>query len=156
MTTKATARVRPSVRAVEATSLDLAPPTSRLRAAAGLLFPQVVRTILAASLWLGLTNIYVGLISPYSVYFSAQTMTVGLIISSAVVLHLWPPRTAPWRTLAWTAFLTASLGATLLTLGLGRHALSIVTIVAFGFVALRTNQTGRHLVGMFRTWRDLR
>lgn len=120
------------------------------------LFPQWLRTVLVATLWLGITPVYVGLIAPFSVYSSAQTMCVGLVISSAISVHLWPPKTSPWRTLLWAAMLSVMTGATLLPLGMGRNALMAATLVGFVVVALRVNQNGRRLVGLIRTWRTLR
>lgn len=126
------------------------------RSAGRVLFPQWLRTLAVVILWLGVTPVYVGLIAPYGVYSSAQTMCVGLVIASAISLHLWPPRTAPWRTLVWAALLSAMTGATLLPLGSGRFALMAATLVGFAVVALRVNQNGRRLMELFRTWRALR
>lgn len=118
--------------------------------------PQWARTAVAVLVWLGLTQLYVALVAPFIVYSSARSMTVGLAISTGIFVHLWPTRTSPWRTVAWTALLTAFLGSTFLTLGLGRLALSLTTVAGFGFVLLRVNQNGRKLWDMFQTWRVLR
>lgn len=118
--------------------------------------PQWARTAFAVLVWLGMTQLYVALIAPYVVYSSARSMTVGLAIFTGISVHLWPTRTAPWRTVAWAALLTALLGSTLLTLGLGRVALSLTTVAGFGFVLIRVNQNGRRLWEMFQTWRVLR
>lgn len=100
--------------------------------------------------------VYVGLIATYDVYPPAQMMGVGLAISSGVAVHLWPTRTAPWRTIAWTWFLTALIGSTCLSLGMSRYALILTTIFGFTFVALRVNQNARKLWGMVKLWRALR
>lgn len=121
-----------------------------------MLFPQWLRTLLMALLWLGFTPIYVALVAPYSVYTSAQTMCVGLVIASALSVHLWPTQTSPWRTLLWAAVLSGITGATLLPLGMDRGALMAATLVGFAFVALRVNRNGRRLVGLIRTWRAVR
>lgn len=119
-------------------------------------FPQWLRTVLMAGFWLAIMPFWIGVVSPYSTYSSATTAGVGLVVSSALFVHLWPPRTAPWRTLAWTALLSAVIGSSLLLLGTGSWALRIAVAAGFGFVLLRINQNGRHLWEMFKLWRVLR
>ncbi len=154
MTNKAEAR-EPSARrdAVQTATRRIGAVARRVPAVA---FPQWLRTLVVALLWLGLVPIYASVLAPYVAYNSAQTFTVGLIMSSAIACHLWPTRTAPWRTLAWTAFIVSNVGMILLTAGAGRFALTGATIIGFGFVALRVNQNGRRLVNLVRTWRDVR
>lgn len=117
---------------------------------------QVLTSVLLTLLWLGLTPIYVGLISPYVTYTSARTMTVSLALTAAVAPYLWRSRTAPWRTILWTALPTAFLGSTLLMLGAGRYALMAATLLGFGVVAFRANQNGRKLVALIRTFWHVR
>lgn len=120
------------------------------------ILPQWLRTALVTLMWLGLMNVYVGLIAPYSVYTSARTMGIGLAIATAILTHLWPTRTSPWRTSAWIVLVSTVLGSMFLQAGLGRFSLAAVTIVGFGFLALRVNENGRKLWDAFQTWRALR
>ena len=117
---------------------------------------QAAATILAVVLWLGMVPVYIQLVAPYVSYLSASAMAVGLAISSGLACHLWPTRTPPWRTVALTALLSAMTGSVMLILGAGRVALTVATLVGFGFVALRANQNGRRLWRLVQTWRALR
>lgn len=116
---------------------------------------QFVKTALALFAWFLVSPVHVQVISPYATYVGAQAMLNALAISAAVLLHLWPPRTPPWRTLFWLLCLTGVTGSTLLMLGAGTVSLTGATIVGFGFVALRVNQNGRKLVQLIRDWRRL-
>jgi hypothetical protein len=115
-----------------------------------------LRTLVAVVLWLGLMSLYIGLVAPFMAYGAALTMGVGLACFTGIAVHLWPPRTAPWRTVAWTAFLSASAGAQLLLFDAGRLALTGAMLAGFAVVLLRINSNGRRIVGMVRTMRDLR
>lgn len=121
-----------------------------------LLFPQWLRTALLVLLWLGSTPVYVGLISPYVTYPSARSAAVGLAMFSGIAVHLWPPKTSPWRTVAWAAVCSTMTGSALLGMGAGRFALVAATLVGFGIVILRINQNARKLWGLFQTWRVIR
>lgn len=127
--------------------------STRIRKVFRFVWPQWLRTVLVVVLWLGLSPFYVGLVATYDVYNSAQSMLVGLAIFSGLAPHLWPSRTSPWRTVAWTGVITSTLGMALLSLGLGRYSLMIVTIVGFLIVVLRANQNARRLWGLFQTYR---
>ena len=117
---------------------------------------QPVRTFLAVFLWLGLMLLYIGIVAPYTVYDSALFMGVGLAVFSGIAVHLWPTRTAPWRTVVWAALVSAFVGAELLILGADRLALTGAMLVGFAIVLLRIGSNGRRLIGLFRTWRSLR
>lgn len=117
-----------------------------------MLFPQWLRTLLVVMLWLASIPVYMQLIAPYVSYLSARTMGIGLAIFTGLAVHLWPPRTSPWRTVAWTASVTTLVGPLFLTLGLGRLGLALTTVIGFVIVLLRLNQNGRKLVGLVRTW----
>lgn len=116
-------------------------------------FFQIVKTLIAVLIWVTVMPLYVGIISPYVSYNYAFGATTFLVIPAAMLLHLWPPRTPPWRTLFWAFLIMAMTGALLLTLGLGTMALTVTTIVGYGFVALRINQFGRKLVGLWKAGR---
>ena len=130
--------------------------STRIRKVVRFVWPQWLRTILVVVLWLGLSPFYIGLIATYGVYNSAQSMVVGLAIFSGLAPHLWPSRTCPWRTVAWTGVVTSALGMALLNMGLGRFSLMIVTIVGFLIVVLRANQNARRLWKLFQTYRASR
>lgn len=115
-----------------------------------------VKTVLAVLVWIALGGIHVVAVAPYVSYVYAQGALFGMVASSAILLHLWPPRTPQWRTLFWLFWITGMVGSTLLMLGAGRMALTVATLVGFGFVLLRLNQNGRKLVGLVQDWRTLR
>lgn len=127
-----------------------------VRSLPGKVFPQWLRTFLVAFLWMGSTPVYVSLISPYVAYMSALVMSVGLIVFSSLAPHLWPSRTAPWRTVAWAGVMSTLAGLTVLTMEWGRYALLIATIVGFAIVIARANQNARRLIDLFKTWRVMR
>lgn len=116
------------------------------------IFPQWLRTTLVVLLWLAFVPLYLQLIAPIVSYRSAQAMGVGLAIFAGLACHLWPTRTAPWRTVAWAATVTSFLGPMLLVGGLGRLGLAVTTVIGFLIVVLRVNQNGRKLLGLIRTW----
>lgn len=119
-------------------------------------FPQWLRTVIAVFIWMGTVPVYVSVISPYVAYTSATAMTVGLAFFAGLAPHLWPSRTAPWRTVAWAWLLSMILGMSALTAEWGRYALTIATIVGFAVVVARANQNARRLIDLFRTWRVMR
>lgn len=119
-------------------------------------FPQWLRTFLVVFLWLGSVPIYVSVIAPYVAYMSATIMAVGLAIFSGLATHLWPTRTAPWRTVAWAWLASVLTGMTALTMEWGRYSVTIATIVGFAIVIGRTNQNARRLIDLFKTWRVMR
>lgn len=116
-------------------------------------FSGWLRTALAVILWLGSTLVYVGIVSPYATYVPAMAMSVGLAISSGMLSHLWPTRTAPWRTVIWAMVCSGVMGAFLLSVGAIDFALMGATLVGFGVVAIRVNQNGRKLVHWWRARR---
>jgi hypothetical protein len=120
------------------------------------LFGQPLRTFLVVFLWLTLMLPYIGVVAPYVAYGSALMMGVSLAVFTGIAVHLWPTRTAPWRTVAWAAGISAFTGAELLLLDVGRLALTGAMLAGFGVVLLRIGSNGRRLFGLFRTWRTLR
>lgn len=122
----------------------------------GKVFPQWLRTALVALAWIGTLPVYVQLVSPYSVMYSAQSMGVGLAIFSALGAHIWRTRTSPWRTVAWAWGLSTATGMTMLLLGADRLALTTATLVGFSVSLLRINQNGRKLWNLVQTWRRFR
>ncbi|GAB3856409.1 hypothetical protein ACFPIJ_58700 [Dactylosporangium cerinum] len=120
------------------------------------LFGQPVRTFLVVFVWLGSMLTYIGLVAPYVAYGSALLMGVGLAVFSGIASHLWPTRTAPWRTVAWAAVGSAFAGAQLLLLDAGRLALTGAMLVGVAIVLLRIGSNGRRLIGLLRTWWSLR
>lgn len=119
-------------------------------------FPQWLRTLLLVTLWLGSVPLYVSVIAPYVAYLSATAMTVGLAIFSGLAPHLWPSRTAPWRTVVWAWVFSMLAGMTVLTLEWGRYSVTIASIVGFAIVIGRSNQNARRLIDLFKTWRVMR
>lgn len=117
---------------------------------------NVAKTFLAVLAWTVLGGVHVIVVAPYVSYVYAQGALFGMAVSSAILLHLWPPRTAPWRTLFWMFWLTGIVGSTLLMLGAGRMALTGATIAGFGFLLLRMNENGRKLARLVQDWRTLR
>jgi len=115
-----------------------------------------LKTAAATFVWIVIGPIQVAMISPYVSYTYAQAMLSSLAVSSAILLHLWPSRTPQWRTLFWAHWVTGFAGGALLLMEAGTMALTVATIVGFGFVALRVNQNGRKLVRLVQDWRTLR
>jgi hypothetical protein len=122
----------------------------------GRVFGQPLRTILVVLLWLGLMVPYVSVVATYAGYSSAAVMGFGLAVFSGIAVHVWPPRTAPWRTVAWAMVVSAFVGAQLLLLDAGRFALTGAMLTGFAIVLLRINSNGRRLVGLVGAWRRLR
>ncbi|MEV0133890.1 hypothetical protein AB0H83_36160 [Dactylosporangium sp. NPDC050688] len=120
------------------------------------LFGQPIRTFFVVFLWLGSMLMYIALVAPYVAYGSAMFMGVGLALFSGIAVHLWPTRTAPWRTVAWAAVASAYTGAQLQMLNVGQLALTGAMLVGFAIVLLRIGSNGRRLVELFRTWWSLR
>jgi hypothetical protein len=123
---------------------------------AGRLVGQPVRTVVVVWLWISMIPVYVGVVAPYAAYGSALTMGVGLAMFSGIAVHLWPTRTAPWRTVAWAAVLSSLTGAELLLAGADRLAPTGAMLVGLAVVLLRIGSNGRRLVELVRTWRTLR
>ena len=119
-------------------------------------FPQWLRTFLVVFLWLGSVPLYVSVIAPYVAYMSATIMTVGLAVFSGLAPHLWPSRTAPWRTVAWAWVTSMLIGMTVLTMDWGRYSVTVATLVGFTIVVGRANQNARRLIDLFKTWRVMR
>jgi hypothetical protein len=113
-------------------------------------FGQPVRTFLVVFFWLGSMLTYIGLVAPYADYDSALLMGVGLAVFSGIAVHLWPTRTAPWRTVAWAALVSAYVGAQLLVMDAGRYAITGAMVAGFVIVLLRVGGNGRRLVGLLR------
>lgn len=107
-------------------------------------------------LWLCTLPVYVAFVSPYISYGYATIVMAGTALTAGALLHLWPSKTAPWRTLLWAYLLMAFAGSTLLQLGAGTLALTASAILGVVFVGVRVNQNGRKLVGMIQDWRALR
>ena len=148
MSTKSRRRAR----AVVLTPLPPAPQPLRwtVRRWARRLFGQPVRTFLAVFLWLGSMLTYIGLVAPFAAYDSALLMGVGLALFSGIAVHLWPTRTAPWRTVMWAALVSAYTGAQLLLMDAGRFALTGAMLAGFAVVLLRIGGNGRRLVALVR------
>lgn len=121
-----------------------------------MLWPQWLRTLLVTLLLLGFTPFWVQVVATFEVYGSARSAYVGMIVSGALAVHLWPPQTSPWRTVALAAVLSAVVGMFGLLAGMDRYALVAATVVGFGVIALRVNSWGRTLVEMLRVWRVVR
>lgn len=117
---------------------------------------NIIKTVIAVSLWSMFSFAHVAVTAPYISYPYAQGVTVSFALMSAVLLHLWPTRTPQWRTLFWGYWIFGAVGALLLYLTLGPMALTIAWIVTFLFVLLRMNQNGRILLGLIREWREIR
>lgn len=117
---------------------------------------NAVKTVLAVLVWTVLGGVQVVVVAPYVSYPYAQGALFGMAVSSAVLLHLWPPRTPQWRTLFWAFWITGLVGSTLLLMGAGRMALTGATVAGYGVVLLRMNENGRKLVSLFKDWRALR
>lgn len=117
---------------------------------------NVVKTVLVLLLWTAFTPYLMIAVSPYVAYGYAQTTLFGLVLSSAILLHVWPTRTPQWRTLFWLFWLVAGVGSILLQLGAGTSALTSAVLVGFLFVLLRINQNGRKLLQQVRDWRAMR
>ena len=83
-------------------------------------------------------------------------MTVGLAVFSGLAPHLWPSRTAPWRTVAWAWVTSMLIGMTVLTMDWGRYSVTVATLVGFTIVVGRANQNARRLIDLFKTWRVMR
>lgn len=132
------------------------PARWRIRRWASRVFGQPVRTIVVVMAWLAVMIPYVRAVSLYVSYDSALLMGVGLAVFSGIAVHLWPPRTAPWRTVAWAAIASAVAGAHLLLAGAGRFALTGSMLIGLVVVLLRIDSNGRRVIGMYRTWRSLR
>lgn len=119
-------------------------------------FPQWARTVLAVVIWLGTVPMYVSAVSPYVSYLSATVMTVGMGMFAGIAPHVWPSRTPPWRTVGWAWLVSMISGMTVLTMGWGRYAVTVATLVGFAIIIGRANQNARRLVRLFRTWRAMR
>lgn len=120
------------------------------------LFPQWLRTLLLTLVWLGTIPVYIQLISTYSIMPSARTMAVGLAMFAGLAPHVWPTRTAPWRTVLWAWGLSVLTGMIAMLLGAGPLGLTAATLVGFAVVILRINENGRKMWNLFQTWRQIR
>lgn len=114
------------------------------------------KTALAAILWAMCTPAQVMVIAPYVSYTYAQGVLLCITLMAAILLHLWPPRTAQWRTLFWMFWIIGGVGAIVLYLGGGSASVTLAAVAAVAFMFLRMNQNGRKLVGLIRDWRALR
>lgn len=119
-------------------------------------FLQPAKTIIAATVWLGISPLYISTIAPYVSYWYASLLLPGLVVASAVLLHLWPSRTPPWRSLVWCFFLMGAVGSLLLQMGAGTMALTAAALAGTTFMGLRINQNGRKLWHMVQDWRAFR
>lgn len=116
---------------------------------------QILKTLLFCTFWLSISPIFIHLIAPYRDYGSAQIGIVGLIIFGGISVHLWPTRTAPWRTMGWAMFSMIPLGSIALTMGMGSYALTLTTMVGFLIILCRVNSNLRRFIAMVRTWREI-
>lgn len=107
------------------------------------IFPQWVKTVLVTFLWLGLMTPWVSVTTLYVRSGNGLLVGFGLAFLAAIGSHLWPTRTPPWRTVAFTALLSTWLGSTLLLAGFMGYGLTITGIVSLLFLLARFNQNGR-------------
>lgn len=117
---------------------------------------QPFKTLGLAILWFATLPVYVRLISPFVSYMYAEIMVAAIIFATTVLVHLYPTRTPPWRTVFWAFWIIAFTGSIMLSFNAGTAALTTATIVGVIFIALRVNQNGRKLVGVIKDWRELR
>lgn len=117
---------------------------------------QPAKTVAAVMLWLFLQPVYISLTAPYVSYWFAAVMAPILAVASGLAPTIWPSHTPPWRTVAWTFFLTSAVGVLALQSNLGTVSLTLTTIAGFGFVSLRANRNARKLWTLARDWRSLR
>lgn len=119
----------------------------RVRRTAGrvirIIFPQWLKTLLVTLVWLGLMSPWVSVTTLYTRTGNGAMVGIGMAVSTAIACHVWPTRTPPWRTVAFTAFFSAWLGSTLLLAGFLGYGLTVTHIVCALFVLARVNQNGR-------------
>ncbi len=87
--------------------------------------------------------IWIQLVSTFRTANNAELVGVGLCVVTGVACHLWPTRTAPWRTVALAALISSLAGSSLLQGGAGDYAVTGTAAAGIAVVVLRANQNGR-------------
>ncbi|MFD7712221.1 hypothetical protein ACFV6E_38890 [Streptomyces sp. NPDC059785] len=132
-----------------------APRWSRLIPSRGSLrFLEHVKVLFAFLVWVTLIRQQSALIVNWQLYYAqALVATAALAVGSVMVVYMYPPRTARWRTVAW-AFLFSSLTGALLYAALGGRA-GLLGALAGGALVLwaRGAERGRRA---FRRMRQAR
>ncbi|MGW0704883.1 hypothetical protein ACWD4G_02720 [Streptomyces sp. NPDC002643] len=110
-----------------------------------------LKVLFAFLIWMTLVRQQSGIITDWRLYYAqALVATAALAVGSVVVVYSFPPRTARWRTLAWT-FLLSTIGGTLVYAALGGRA-GLLGALASGALVLwaRSEERGRRAVRRLR------
>ncbi|GAA4684526.1 hypothetical protein GCM10023347_44560 [Streptomyces chumphonensis] len=105
--------------------------------------------------WIALLREQARLLAAWPQY-SAQTLVAaaGIAVCALVAVHLYPPRTARWRTLAWTFLASTVVGALAEAALGGRAGLAGALLAAAAVLWARGEERGRRAVRHLRARRQ--
>ncbi|MCX4763811.1 hypothetical protein OG562_23150 [Streptomyces sp. NBC_01275] len=131
----------------------------RWRARSGLTSPlfEHLKVLFAFLIWMTLVRQQAEVIADWWLYYAQAIVAVGaLAFGSVVVVYAFPPRTARWRTLAWT-FLASTVGGTLTYAVLGGRAGLLGALICGALVLwARAEENARRAVRRLRERRARR
>ncbi|GHE07341.1 hypothetical protein [Streptomyces alanosinicus] len=114
-------------------------------------FMQHVKVLFAFMIWMTLLRQQASLIAVWQLYYAQALVAVfALVVATLVVIYMYPPRTARWRTIAWT-FLASSLTGALAFAALGGR-FGLLGALLGGALVLwaRAEENGRRVVRRLR------
>ncbi|WP_340560109.1 hypothetical protein [Streptomyces sp. GSL17-111] len=105
--------------------------------------------------WIALLREQARLLGEWPQYYAqALVASAGIAVCALLAVHLYPPRTARWRTLAWT-FLASTVVGALAEAGLGgRAGLAGALLAAAVVLWARGEERGRRAVRHLRARRQ--
>ena len=139
-------------------------PAAQGRGWAGRLVPagasaltQHVKVLFAVLIWLTLLRQQASLIADWRLYYAQALVAVfALVVGTLVVVYMYPPRTARWRTVAWT-FMVSSFSGALAFAALGGRAGLLGALLGGALVLwARAEERGRRAVRRLRRARPSR
>ncbi|GGN67319.1 hypothetical protein GCM10011579_039720 [Streptomyces albiflavescens] len=113
-----------------------------------------LKVLFAFLVWMALVRQQASVIVNWQQYYAqALVATAALALGSVMVVYLYPPRTARWRTVAWT-FVASSFGGALVYAALGGRAGLLGALLSGALVLwARAEEHGRRAVRRLRARR---
>lgn len=110
-----------------------------------------VKVLFAFLIWFTLVRQQALLMVDWQLYYAqALVATAALAVGSLMVVYMYPPRTARWRTVAWT-FLASSMSGALVYAALGGRAGLLGALLGGALVLwARAEERGRRAVRRVR------
>lgn len=112
---------------------------------------QHVKTLFAVMIWMTLLRQQASLLADWQLYYAQALVAVfALVVATLMVIYMYPPRTARWRTVAWS-FVVSSMCGALCFAALGGRSGLLGALLGGGLVLwARADESGRRAVRRLR------